>query len=66
MWYIESTTLTEKQKEQYEKYVQEWEFRKNSSRIGCPDWGISNGQGDPFSTDEWLRRPQLHYFEGAY
>ena len=65
MWEIEEVKLTPKQEEQYEKYCQEWQYRKNCSRQGFVDWSISNGQGETFNKREWLERPRLHNFEGA-
>lgn len=65
MWKQEEVTLTPEQEEQYKKYQEEWQYRKNCNRNGFVDWGISSGNGDPYNKREWLRRPSLHNFEGT-
>lgn len=66
-WKLEENkeVYTSKELEQYEKYVQEWEYRVRCDRNGFVPWSISNNFGDPFNMKEWKKREYLHNFKGT-
>jgi len=65
LWGKKKRDYTKEELEKYKRYVQEWEYLKRCDRNGFVPWHISNGQGDPFSIEEWVDRPYLHNFKGT-